>query len=229
MVPSNLAGVIDHTLLRPDAGHDAVMRLCDEARTYGFHSVCVQPCWVDRAAERLHGSGVVVCTVIGFPHGANETSVKRFEAGSAAKRGARELDMVINIGAVKSGRWDQAAHDIREVVDAAGEGGAVVKVILECAYLADTEKRRIAQIAVDEGAALVKTSTGFGPHGATIADVRLLREIVGDRCGVKAAGGIRDLEAALAMLNAGASRLGVSAGVSIVQAAERGLHHDSGV
>jgi deoxyribose-phosphate aldolase len=217
--PQELARVIDHTLLKPDAANRDIARLCEEAWTYGFASVCVQPFWVQTAARALQGSGVPVGTVIGFPFGANTTAIKMYETKQAMKDGATELDMVLSLGAAKSGIWPAVQVDIEGVTASAHAGGAQVKVILECAYLTEEEKRQAAEIVADAGAAFVKTSTGFGPHGATIEDVRLLRSVVGERCGVKAAGGIRDLDSALALLEAGANRLGTSAGIAIIEAA----------
>lgn len=220
LTPSELAAVIDHTLLKPEATEHAVVQLCLEAQKHRFASVCVQPCRVEIAYATLAGSGVPVCTVIGFPHGANLTATKVFEAGQAIRQGATELDMVIPVGAVKSEAWQVVEADIEAVVRTARQGGATVKVILECALLDDAEKRVLAEITAASGAAFVKTSTGYGPHGATVEDVRLLRTIVGARCGVKAAGGIRNLETAIAMLDAGASRLGTSAGIALLTALE---------
>lgn len=213
-----LARVIDHTLLKPDAPEQAIRQLCAEAREYGFVSVCVLPCWVSLAAADLEDSGVLVGTVIGFPLGANTSATKAFEAEEAVRQGAAELDMVLALSALKSGAWNAVEADIAGVVAVARAGGAEVKVIIECAYLNEAEKRQAAEIVAASGAAFVKTSTGFGPHGATVEDVRLLRTVVGERCGVKAAGGIRDLETALAMLAAGADRLGTSAGLALLAA-----------
>ncbi|HLK55726.1 MAG TPA: deoxyribose-phosphate aldolase, partial [Chthonomonadaceae bacterium] len=218
--PYELAQRIDHTLLKPDAPEAAVRKLCREARTHGFISVCILPCWVSVAQAELEESGVRVGTVIGFPLGANATAVKVIESEEAMRDGADELDMVLNVSAVKSAAWEAVEADIGAVVAAATAGGAEVKVILECAYLTEAEKRQAAQIVAGSGAAFVKTSTGFGPGGATLEDVRLLKEIAGGRCGVKAAGGIRDMPAALAMLDAGATRLGTSAGLAILQEAQ---------
>ncbi len=218
--PLELARVIDHTLLKPDADERAILQICSEAKTHHFAAVCVQPCWVAVAESALEESGVAVCTVIGFPHGANLTATKVFEAGEAMRQGADELDMVINIGAVKSEAWRAVEKDIGEVVAAAQAGGALVKVILECALLTEAEKRRAAELVARSGAAFVKTSTGFGPHGATVEDVGLLCSVVGERCGIKAAGGIRDLPTALAMLEAGATRIGASSGLALLRAAE---------
>jgi deoxyribose-phosphate aldolase len=218
MTSQELAQFIDHTQLKPDAPEHALRQCCAEARTHGFYAVCVQPCWVSLAAADLEDSGVRVGTVIGFPLGTNAPAVKAFEAEEALRHGADELDMVLNISALKTEAWNALATDIAGVVAVAEAGGAEVKVILECAYLTDAEKRQAAEIVADCGAAFVKTSTGFGPHGATVEDVRLLREVVGNRCGVKAAGGIRDLATALAMLEAGATRLGTSASLTILAA-----------
>ena len=218
MNAQELARLIDHTVLKPDAPLAAIQQLCAEARQYSFASVCVQPCWVGLCAAELEETDVLICTVIGFPHGANATATKLFEAEEAIRQGANELDMVINIGAVKSQMWQAVETDIQSVVKVAHDAGAAVKVIIECALLTNAEKQRVTRIVADSGADFVKTSTGFASHGATLEDVRLLRSLVGTRCGVKAAGGIRDLPTALAMLEAGASRLGTSAGVAIVNA-----------
>lgn len=215
MTSADLARTIDHTLLKPDATAAQIDRLCDEARAHDFAAVCVNPCWVARCAARLRGSRVAVCTVIGFPLGANETTVKAEEARRALAAGAAEVDMVVNLGALKGG--DQAAvqDDIAAVRAAAA--GATLKVIIETALLTDAEKTTVCRLAVAAGADFVKTSTGFAAGGATAADVALMRAAVGPECGVKASGGIRDRAAALAMLAAGADRLGTSAGVAIVQ------------
>ncbi|MBU1702475.1 MAG: deoxyribose-phosphate aldolase [Candidatus Eisenbacteria bacterium] len=214
-VPQNIAPMIDHTILKPDATEDEILRLCEEARTYRFASVCVQPRYVRLCARALEGSPVAVCTVVGFPHGANESEVKAFEAQLALGRGAREIDMVIPIGAAKSGRWEQVREDIRSVVRVVPPPN-LTKVILEMAYLTTSEKRTACQIAKEEGAAFVKTSTGFGPGGATLDDIRLMRDVVGPSMGIKAAGGIRDKETAEKMITAGATRIGASASIRIV-------------
>ncbi len=222
MTPRELAAKIDHTLLKPEADERAVVKLCAEAAIHGFATVCVHPCWVSLAAAELKGSGVLVGTVVGFPFGAQTTFSKGFEAKEAILRGALELDMVINVGMVKSGSqlfWDIVLQDMKAVVAEASAGGAGVKVILECCYLTEEEKRTSAEIVVEAGAQYVKTSTGFGPSGATVEDVHTLSEVVGGRCKVKAAGGIRDLNTTLAMLEAGASRIGTSAGISILEEA----------
>lgn len=220
-----LAATIDHTALKPDTGEAAIRRLCDEATAYGFASVCIQPTWVPLAAELLHGSTVRVCTVIGFPLGATLTSVKAFETGEAIQAGAEEVDMVINIGWLKDGRDADVQADIAAVVtaarDAAENAGrqtpVVVKVIIETALLNNEEKRRACALAAAAGADFVKTSTGFSGGGATVEDVALMREVVGDALGVKASGGIRNATDAQAMIAAGATRLGASAGVQIVK------------
>lgn len=211
-----LARTIDHTWLKPDATATQIEALCREAIRYGFHAVCVNSYWVPLAAERLRGSGVKVAAVVGFPLGAGLTAAKAAEAREAVKAGASELDMVLNVGALKSGRPDDVRRDIRAVVEAAD--GALVKVILETGLLTGEEKVAACRLAVEAGAHFVKTSTGFGPGGATVEDVALLRRTVGPRVGVKASGGIRDAEAARRMLAAGASRLGTSSGVAIVTA-----------
>ncbi len=219
-VPLDLAKYIDHTLLRPDATADEIDTMCDEAMQYGFASVCINPTWVKRSAERLRGSSVKVCTVIGFPLGATTPEIKAMEARRALRDGAREVDMVINIGALKSGDHDLVRSDIEKVADAAHEGGAIVKVILETALLTDEEKVIASSLARQAKADFVKTSTGFSGGGATVYDVALMRETVGPTMGVKASGGVRTLEDAEDMIAAGATRIGASAGVQIVSGSE---------
>lgn len=211
-----LAQTIDHTLLRAEATKDEIVRLCDEAMAYGFASVCVQPGWVPLVASRLKGSGVKTCAVVGFPLGGTLPEVKAYEAYQAVQSGAEEIDMVINIGALKSGDEEAVRRDLEAVVEAA-KPKAIIKAILETASLTDEEKRRAAEWAVESGVDFVKTSTGFGAGGATADDVRLLKAIVGKRAEIKASGGIRDLKTALAMLEAGATRLGTSSGVKIIR------------
>ncbi len=206
--------MIDHTILNPDATKDEVIRVIDEAKAHEFASVCLEPCWVSLAAERLADSPVKVCTVIGFPLGANTKTVKAFEAKEAVDNGAEEVDMVLNIGALKSGDYDLVLEDMKAVREAAKE--AVVKVILETCLLTDEEKKKACALAKDAGLDFVKTSTGFSTAGATTADVKLMREVVGDKMGVKASGGIRDRETAEAMIAAGASRIGASKSIAIV-------------
>ena len=218
-----LAGLIDHTLLRPEASRAQVEHLAEEARRAGFASACVHLAWVPVVAERLRGSGVKVATVVGFPFGATGTTVKRAEAEAAMLAGASEIDMVMNVGAMKSGDLARVENDIRGVVEVCRSGGALLKVILENAYLSTEEKTSACLIAKSSGADFVKTSTGFAPTGATEEDVRLMRQAVGPTMGVKAAGGIRTLEHALRMLQAGATRLGSSASVSILEEASRAL------
>jgi deoxyribose-phosphate aldolase len=222
MTAGEFAKFIDHTLLKPDSTRKDCRRICEEAAAGGFASACILPTWVADATEVLAGSGVAVCTVIGFPHGIAPAGAKAAEAATAVADGATEVDMVINVSALKSGSDLLVFDDIQSVVDAAVPGGAIVKVILECAYLTDEEKRRVCKMVVEAGAEFVKTSTGFGPHGATVEDVRLLRAAVGEECGVKAAGGIRSLEDAYAMIVAGADRLGTSAGVALLEAFKKG-------
>jgi deoxyribose-phosphate aldolase len=217
-VPKDIARYIDHTLLRSDATFDQITKLCKEAREFGFASVCVNPCYVSHCARQLRGSPVKVCTVIGFPLGANCTETKALEARRAIREGATEIDMVINVGALKSGRDELVYRDIRAVVDAAQDGGSICKVILETALLTDDEKTRACQAARRARADFVKTSTGFGPGGATADDVALMsRAVSGTKMGVKASGGIRNLEDAQQMIRAGATRIGASAGVRIVK------------
>jgi deoxyribose-phosphate aldolase len=213
--PGELARLIDHTLLKAEATEAQIGTLCAEACRYHFAAVCVNPSWVSLCAKLVSGSGVQVCTVVGFPLGATTTVVKVAEARDAIVSGATEIDMVINIGALKSGNDDLVRRDIREVVTAA-RGKALVKVILETALLTREEKIKACLFAKQAGADFVKTSTGFGPGGATVEDVALLRETVGKQMGVKASGGIRDRTLAMALVAAGATRLGTSASVAIV-------------
>jgi deoxyribose-phosphate aldolase len=210
-----IAATIDHTLLKATATEAQIRALCGEARTHRFASVCVNPVWVPLCAAELAGSGVPVCTVVGFPLGANASEIKAAEARLAIAQGAREIDMVINIGKAKAGDWAGVEDDIRAVVQAS-KPAALVKVIIETCYLNADEKAKACTAAKAAGADFVKTSTGFGTGGATIEDVALMRSAVGERMKVKASGGIRTRAEAIAMLNAGASRIGASAGVSIV-------------
>lgn len=213
----NLAGMIDHTLLKPDATPDQIAQLCFEARKYGFASVCINPAWVPLSAQLLQGSPVKVCTVIGFPLGATAPEVKAFETQNAIDHGATEIDMVINIGALKARDLDLVAKDIRGVVNTAHARGPIVKVIIEAVLLTDEEKTIACLIAKEAGADFVKTSTGFASGGATVHDVALMRRVVGPEMGVKAAGGVRTYEDAEKMVEAGATRIGASAGVKIIQ------------
>jgi len=214
-----LAGLIDHTLLRPDAGPAEIDRLCAEALEHGFAAVCVHGAWVRRCAQALQGSGIAVCAVVGFPLGAMSPAVKLFEARQALIDGATEIDMVLAIGALKSGEHEYVKAEIAAIVRLCHERGARLKVILETALLSDVQKVAACGIAVAAGADFVKTSTGFGPSGATVHDVALLRRSVGTALGVKASGGVRDEATARALLEAGATRLGASASVSIVSGA----------
>jgi deoxyribose-phosphate aldolase len=216
---ASIAALIDHTLLKPDATAEQVRVLCAEARKYGFASVCVNPYWVKLAAAELDGAEVSVCTVVGFPLGANATETKVFETNLAMEQGAREIDMVLNIGELKGQHEEIVGADIRAVVQAAHANGGIVKVILETALLDDTEKAAACRLAKLADADFVKTSTGFGPGGATVQDVALLRRAVGEQMGVKASGGIRTLEDLRNMVAAGASRIGASASVRIVESA----------
>lgn len=213
----NLASMIDHTLLKPDATPDQIAQLCFEARKYNFASVCVNPTHVALCSQLLKGSPVKVCTVIGFPLGATSTEVKVFETKQAIQNGASEIDMVINIGALKARDLELVARDIRSVVETSHNAGAIVKVIIEAALLTDEEKTIACLISKEVGADFVKTSTGFASGGATVEDVALMRRVVGPDIGVKAAGGIRTREDAENMVKAGATRIGASAGVKIVQ------------
>lgn len=214
----SLAKTIDHTLLKPDATADKIAQLCFEAKKYGFASVCVNPSYVKLCADLLKDTDVKVCTVIGFPLGATSTEVKAFETKNALENGATEIDMVINIGALKAGDNKLVARDIREVVKAAHSAGALVKVIIETALLTDEEKTIACLLAKEAGADFVKTSTGFSSGGATVHDIALMRRAVGPDIGVKAAGGIHSHEEAEQMIAAGATRIGASAGIKIIQA-----------
>lgn len=213
--PQNICHYIDHTLLKPEATANQVVQLCNEARQYGFASVCVNPCYITLVARELKDTGVRACSVIGFPLGAHQPEIKAAEAGLAIEDGAEEIDMVLNIGELKSGRSSRAAEDIRAVIRAAS-GRALVKVIIECSLLTAAEKVAACRLAIDEGADFVKTSTGFSSGGATVEDVMLMRRTVGPDIGVKASGGIRDLNTLLQMVEAGANRIGTSSGVAIV-------------
>ena len=213
------ASLIDHTLLKPEASEADIRKLCDEAAQFGFASVCVNPGWVKRATEFLRGSGVPVCTVIGFPLGATLPDVKAYEARRAIFDGAREVDMVINIGALKSGDDCAVEEDIRSVADAAHENSVLCKVIIETALLTDEEKVRACLAAKNANADFVKTSTGFSKGGATVHDIALMRRTVGSALGVKASGGVKGIDDARAMFEAGATRIGASVGVKIAQEA----------
>ncbi len=215
MEPAELAPFIDHTLLKPEATEDQIDVLCDEAAKHRFASVCVNSTWVERCARRLGGTGVKVCTVVGFPLGAMDSRSKAFEARTAVSNGASEVDMVMNIGALKAGDLKAVREDMLAVRRAC-RVGIVLKVIIEACLLTDAEKVLACQVAKDVGADFVKTSTGFSKSGATVADVALMRRTVGPSVGVKAAGGIRSFDDALAMLDAGANRLGTSQGVTLV-------------
>lgn len=218
-VAADLAHMIDHTLLKPDASADQIRQLCAEARENGFATVCVNPAWVSLCAQELRGTPVKVCCVVGFPLGATLPEVKAFETERAVALGATEIDMVQNIGALKSRNYRLVSEDVAAVVQAAHARHASVKVIIETALLTDEEKIESCAIAQAAGADYVKTSTGFGPGGATVADVALMRRVVGPAIGVKAAGGIKSAQDAQAMIAAGATRLGASAGVKILREA----------
>ena len=212
-----IARLIDHTVLKPQATEADIVRICREAIDYGFASVCVNPYYVPLVADMLRGSRVLTCTVVGFPLGANMPETKVTETRRAVADGAQEIDMVINVGALKSARYDWMRHDVEQVVTAAHAGDSIVKVILETALLTDEEKIIACEICRDAGAEFVKTSTGFGPGGATTDDVALMRRVVGERMGVKASGGIGSRQDAAAMIAAGATRIGASAGVRITR------------
>ncbi|MBC7236399.1 MAG: deoxyribose-phosphate aldolase [Chloroflexi bacterium] len=216
-----LAAMIDHTLLKPEATPAMIDQLCAEARTHGFASVCVNACYVSQCRRDLEGSPVLVCTVAGFPLGATSTATKAFEARQAIFEGAREIDMVINVGWLKGGEYAAVREDVAAVVRACHAHGALCKVIIEAALLTEEEKVAACLLAADASADFVKTSTGFGPGGARVEDVRLMRAVVGPEMGIKAAGGIRDYATALAMVRAGATRIGASSSIQIVAGAPR--------
>jgi deoxyribose-phosphate aldolase len=222
-VDGDIARFIDHTLLKPDATQAQIAQLCHEARQYHFAAVCVNPTHIKLCADLLKGSDVAVCTVVGFPLGATPPEVKAYEAQQAIEDGATEVDMVINIGALKGEEYELVERDIAMVTRTCHNNGALCKVIIEAALLTDQEKIRACELAKKAGADYVKTSTGFGPGGATVADVALMRRVVGPGMGVKAAGGIRSYADAKGMVEAGATRIGASAGVRIVQEAKKGL------
>lgn len=216
MLNSEIARLIDHTLLKPDANSGQIVKLCAEAREHGFASVCVNPYWVAVAARELAGSAVKTCTVIGFPLGANSTATKIYETADAIRKGAQEIDMVMNIGALESGDLDAVLADIRAVTEETHGAGGIVKVILETCLLTDAQKVTACRLAVEAGADYVKTSTGFSTGGATVEDVALMRATVGPSIGVKASGGVRSLADLRKMVEAGATRIGTSSGVAIV-------------
>jgi deoxyribose-phosphate aldolase len=218
----DFAKFIDHTLLKADAKKEEILELCEEAKMYSFASVCINPTWVKTAAASLEGSPVKVCTVIGFPLGASTSAVKAFETKNAIENGATEIDMVINIGALRDGDDETVKKDIASVVEAS-KGRAIVKVIIETSLLTDHEKRTACELAVVAGADFVKTSTGFSTGGATEGDIKLMRAVVGPVTGVKASGGVRSFEDMQKMINAGATRIGASSGVQIM----RGLQSET--
>lgn len=221
MTPEELAKRIDHAVVKPTSTLSDVERACREAVELGLRGICVPPCYVKRAVELVGGSGVRVCAVVGFPFGFTLPEVKAREAELALGQGASDVDMVINISALKSGLWDLVLEDMRAVVEVVRAHGGVVKTILEVCYLSDEELRRACELAVEAGVDYVKTSTGMGPGGATLEAVRLMRSVVGDRAGVKAAGGIRTYEQALAMIEAGADLIGTSSPRRVLEGAPR--------
>ena len=221
-VPADVGSLIDHTLLKADATRTEIEKLCREAREFGFATVCLNPTWVSAAARLLRGASTGVCTVVGFPLGATTTDVKQYETRRVIYDGATEVDMVINVGALKSGDLGLVEQDIAAVVSACRECRVLSKVIIEAALLTDEEKVSACALSKAAGADYVKTSTGFGPGGATVADVALMRRVVGPDIGVKAAGGVRDYEALKNLVTAGARRVGASAGVKIVQESKGG-------
>lgn len=215
MTPEQIAGMIDHTLLSSVSSEADIIRICGEAMQYGFATVCVNPYWVPTASRELAGSKVGLTTVIGFPLGANRTEIKAAEAMDAISSGATEIDMVLNMGALKSGHMEAVKRDIEEVVKVC-KGKASVKVIIETCYLTDEEKKQAALLSQEAGADFVKTSTGFGTSGATVEDIALIRHVVGPTMGIKASGGVRDLDIASKLIQAGATRLGASSSIAIV-------------
>ncbi len=227
-IDPSTASLIDHTLLKPDATRDEILRICDEAFQYSFASVCVNPTWVPLAAEKLRCTTVKVCTVCGFPLGATLPAVKRAEACESLRAGAQEVDMVINVGALKSGDWDFVEGDIRGVVEVCHAAGAITKVILETSLLNDEEKVAACMISRAAGADFVKTSTGFSTGGATPRDIALMHFVAGDGVGVKASGGVRTLEDLRKMVEAGATRIGASASVKIMEQIKTGAKGHAG-
>ena len=221
--PADMAKYIDHTYLKPEASVNEIRKICDEAKKYHCASVCVNPSYIQYVAQQLEGSGVTPCCVIAFPFGTSTPESKAFEASDAASKGAREIDMVINVGAIKSGDWLLVKRDIEGVVNAV-KGRAKVKVIIEACLLTDEEKVKACTVAKLAGAAFVKTSTGYSTGGATVEDVRLMRETVGPEMGVKASGGVRTYDDAIAMLKAGANRLGCSSTMKIVSGVKEDEH-----
>ena len=221
--PADMAKYIDHTYLKPEASVNEIRKICDEAKKYHCASVCVNPSYIQYVAQQLEGSGVTPCCVIAFPFGTSTPEAKAFEASDAASKGAREIDMVINVGAIKSGDWLLVKRDIEGVVNAV-KGRAKVKVIIEACLLTDEEKVKACTVAKLAGAAFVKTSTGYSTGGATVEDVRLMRETVGPEMGVKASGGVRNYDDAVAMLKAGANRLGCSSTMKIVSGVKEDEH-----
>lgn len=207
---------IDHTLLKPDAREEEIIKICSEAKEYGFLGVCVNPYYIKLASKELKNSGVKICAVIGFPLGSNTKEVKAFETKNSIENGAEEVDMVLNIGALKDKKYDVVKEDIRAVVEAS-KGKAKVKVIIECCLLNDEEKKMACQLSIEAGADFIKTSTGFNKGGAQVEDIKLMKSVIGNKGEVKASGGIRDFKKVLAMINAGAKRIGTSGSVQIVE------------
>jgi deoxyribose-phosphate aldolase len=225
---ATIASFIDHTLLRPEASEAQILQLCAEAAQYGFKSVCVNPIWVKTAVKALKGTGVLTCSVVGFPLGATPSDVKAFEARGAVLDGAEEIDMVINIAAARADDKGALVDDITAVAEAVHAGGAILKVIVETSLLSDAQKVLACESAVEAGADFVKTSTGFNGGGATVEDIALMRRTVGPDIGVKASGGIRTLSDAQAMIAAGATRIGASSGIAIVSGDAQGEQASSG-
>ena len=217
--PEELAKLIDHTNVRAHATARDIEKLCEEAKKYGFFAVAVNPSWVELAVKLLKGTDIKVVTTAGFPLGSTLPEVKALEARKVVEQGASEIDMSINVGALKSGMYELVEEDIKAVVEAAKEGGAIVKAIIECCYLTDNEKKKACEIAVKAGVAFIKTSTGYGTYGATVEDVKLIKSVIPSNIGIKAAGGIRTFKQTMDLIRAGATRIGTSASVAIIEEA----------
>ncbi|MEM3506550.1 MAG: deoxyribose-phosphate aldolase [Candidatus Bathyarchaeia archaeon] len=217
LTKQELAKIIDHTLVKPNATKDEIVRVCEEAKKYVFGAVCVNPFYVKLVANALKGTNIKVCSTVGFPFGSNSSEVKALEAKKAIENGAKELDMVMNIGAFKSKDYELVKQDIVAVVEIAKKFNVIVKVIIECCYLTDEEKIKACLIAKEAKADYIKTSTGFGPSGAKVSDIKLIKSFVGESMGIKASGGIRTISQVLEMINAGATRIGTSSGVQIIE------------
>ncbi len=227
MEVKDIAKYIDHTLLKQNTTQKDIIKLCTEAKTYGFKAVCVNPCYVSLAKKELEGSGVLVCTVIGFPFGANKTEVKAYEAKLAVEDGADEIDMVINVGMLKDYRFDYIVNEIKEVIEASKH--AVIKVIAETGVLTDDEKELVTRATASAGADYIKTCTGYGGGVATVSDIKLIKKVAGDKVKIKASGGIRNLDKAMALIEYGAERIGTSSSIEIINQFKEKYGDDKGV